>query len=176
MGFCLSKCSTGIDFIHDPSAASVYERDNTTSIPYNNPSNSVFRLPYDRSVRMHTDIEKVCRICFCEDEIEELENFCDCNGSIRWMHRKCLIQWIETSGNSTCRICNAEFDLTKKVSKPTFSLPIPAVDPIEDDEIIVRSRHNMRVYSNNLRNRSVENVIEQIGYDPIINIPGSMVR
>ena len=67
MGFCLSKCVTGIDHVYDPS------QDNNRVISNNNLF--VVRPPCDRSIKIHTDIENICRICFCEEENQMLESF-----------------------------------------------------------------------------------------------------
>ena len=169
MGFCLSKCVTGIDHVYDPS------QDNNRVISNNNLF--VVRPPCDRSIKIHTDIENICRICFCEEENQMLESFCDCKGSIRWMHRSCLIQWMETSGNKDCRVCNKPFDIWGKTKiRNTNNINIiSAIElPNSNNEFVNRSRNNRRIYNNNLRNRSVENIIEEIGYNPIINLPGSL--
>ena len=93
------------------------------------------------------------------------------------MHRSCLIQWMETSGNKDCRVCNKPFDIWGKTKiRNTNNINIvSAIElPNSNNELVNRSRNNRRIYNNNLRNRSVENIIEEIGYNPIINLPGSL--
>lgn len=50
-----------------------------------------------------------CRICLKSDEL--CQNFCNCKGTIQWIHRECLIRWIITSKNTSCEICKCPFNL-----------------------------------------------------------------
>lgn len=51
-----------------------------------------------------------CRICF-ESEPPELISPCDCNGTIKWVHRECLETWIKASGSKECEICKKEYNM-----------------------------------------------------------------
>lgn len=173
MGFCLSKCMTGVDFVYDPSLdANTLKKETTLK-----KSDFVVRLPYHKGIKIHTDIDKVCRICFSDDRLESLENFCDCKGSIRWMHKDCLLKWIETSGNRECRVCNKPFDIWNKRKNTKTHIP-SYPQQANDADLFERSRHNRRIYNSSLRNRNVENIVESIGYNPIVhsnyelNLPG----
>jgi hypothetical protein len=55
-----------------------------------------------------------CRICLeTEENMDELINPCLCDGTSKWVHRKCLNEWRETNTNSraytNCMECNYEY-------------------------------------------------------------------
>lgn len=56
--------------------------------------------------------DKRCRICF--EEKGKLYNYCDCDGSIKYMHQKCLLKWIKYSKSHRCEICKKAFTKNKK--------------------------------------------------------------
>jgi len=82
-------------------------------------------IPPKQSIRKKTKInnyivkkksekkDKICRICF--EEKGKLYNYCDCDGSIKYMHQKCLLKWIKYSKSHRCEICKKAF--TKKKNK-----------------------------------------------------------
>ena len=136
MGFCISKCVSNIDEVYDPSINSI-KRNNSTIKPWNIQDNN--------SIKNESDTENICRICFSDND-DYLENFCDCKGSIKWMHRNCLLKWVETSKNQKCRVCNKLFDIFKKQNKTTnITNIIEPPSPIED--ITQRPRRNRRIYN-----------------------------
>lgn len=57
--------------------------------------------------------EMVCRICYEGGDAGELLAPCDCQGSIKWVHRKCLDEWRLSSFNplhvSQCGLCHGKF-------------------------------------------------------------------
>ena len=57
--------------------------------------------------------DKKCRICF--EEKGKLYNYCDCNGSIKYMHQKCLLKWIKYSKSHRCEICKKVFTKKNKI-------------------------------------------------------------
>ena len=71
--------------------------------------------------QVHPDLncnnDNFCRICYMNDN--NLEKFCDCKGSIEFMHRKCLLKWIKRSKSLNCEICNKKYNikLTRKERK-----------------------------------------------------------
>lgn len=111
--------------------------------------------------------ENICRIC-----LEELylESFCKCKGSCKWIHRDCLIRWINVSGNMQCQICKEQFNIE-------YDRGIEISQNI-DGRMGNRNTNNRnfsrrRVYNSDMRNRPVDNIIERLGYNPIlINLPG----
>ena len=58
----------------------------------------------------------VCRICYMNNN---LTKFCDCKGSIEYMHRECLLKWIKRSKSLNCELCKSKYNikLTKKELK-----------------------------------------------------------
>ena len=68
----------------------------------------------------NTDNMKECRICLELDTIDNLIWPCKCNGSIKYVHEKCLIKWIETTTNKEykkkCSMCK-DFYFIKKINK-----------------------------------------------------------
>ncbi|XP_057781396.1 uncharacterized protein LOC130999776 isoform X2 [Salvia miltiorrhiza] len=59
-----------------------------------------------------------CRICQEEDEEQDMEAPCACNGTLKFAHRKCIQRWCNKKGDITCEICN-------KVFSPNYSCPPP---------------------------------------------------
>ncbi len=48
----------------------------------------------------------MCRICHCEEISEEfLITPCYCSGTLRYVHQKCLQQWLKSNGMSD-EICD----------------------------------------------------------------------
>lgn len=66
-----------------------------------------------------------CRICF-ESEPPDLISPCDCNGTIKWVHRECLETWIKASGSKECEICKKEYNMS--VIMTTKEIIIEVVD------------------------------------------------
>lgn len=51
----------------------------------------------------------MCRICF---DITS-ESYCNCKGSIKYIHKSCLENWIYSRNNSNmwnCEICKSEYN------------------------------------------------------------------
>jgi hypothetical protein len=59
--------------------------------------------------------KKMCRICF--EENGRIYNYCNCNGSIKYIHEKCLIKWIKYSKSHRCEICKQTYKKNHKYSK-----------------------------------------------------------
>ncbi|XP_030206353.1 E3 ubiquitin-protein ligase MARCH7 [Gadus morhua] len=63
---------------------------------------------------------EVCRICHCEGEEEyPLITPCWCTGSLRFVHRACLNQWIKSSDTRCCELCKYDFIMETEL-KPLF--------------------------------------------------------
>ncbi|XP_062243743.1 alpha-protein kinase 3 isoform X2 [Platichthys flesus] len=53
---------------------------------------------------------EVCRICHCEGDDEfPLIMPCRCTGSLSFVHRACLNQWIKSSDTRCCELCKFDF-------------------------------------------------------------------
>ncbi|KAM7489602.1 hypothetical protein LguiB_027086 [Lonicera macranthoides] len=63
-----------------------------------------------------------CRICQEEDEEEDMEAPCACNGTLKFAHRKCIQRWCNKKGDITCEICN-------QVYSPNYTLPPARTNP-----------------------------------------------
>lgn len=50
---------------------------------------------------------KSCRICFQRDQ--SLISPCLCNGSLKFVHEDCLVQWLLSSNRKRCEICQTPF-------------------------------------------------------------------
>ncbi|KAG0454806.1 hypothetical protein HPP92_023756 [Vanilla planifolia] len=66
--------------------------------------------------------EKVaeCRICLEEDDDAHMEVPCSCRGSLKYAHRKCVQQWCNEKGDTTCEICLQQFKPGYTVSSQVF--------------------------------------------------------
>ena len=53
------------------------------------------------------DTNKCCRICY--EGGRNLISPCDCKGSIRYIHKHCLLKWIKISESKKCEICNSKY-------------------------------------------------------------------
>ena len=48
----------------------------------------------------------ICRICRCEGTEESPLCYpCRCTGSIKYIHRECLVEWLICSRTTYCEIC-----------------------------------------------------------------------
>jgi hypothetical protein len=52
--------------------------------------------------------EELCRICFIQTE-KPLFHPCKCNGTMKFVHETCLMNWINVKKSNTCDICHHEF-------------------------------------------------------------------
>ncbi|KAI3948210.1 hypothetical protein MKX01_014809 [Papaver californicum] len=68
--------------------------------------------------------EDVCRICINPGDSENpLRYPCACNGSIKYVHQDCLLQWLNYSNARHCEVCRCPF---------SFSHPVYALEEDED--------------------------------------------
>lgn len=65
--------------------------------------------------------EKECRICFDENDNDELIAPCRCNGTSKYVHRKCLNKWREVNRGRTpyeiCMECREEYIVRREFDK-----------------------------------------------------------
>ena len=59
--------------------------------------------------------EEMCRIC--REEAGVLVVVCACQGSIRWVHRECLMQWVLLQKTLECELCKQPFEVSKLYAK-----------------------------------------------------------
>ena len=67
--------------------------------------------------------KKNCRICMCSKEKKgnPLIHPCKCCGSLKWIHKECLLKWITTSNNYECPQCKYKYIIKKQTKYPILS-------------------------------------------------------
>lgn len=67
--------------------------------------------------------KKICRICMCNKETKgnPLIHPCKCCGSLKWIHKDCLLKWITTSNNYECPQCKYKYLINKQNKYPLLS-------------------------------------------------------
>eukprot|EP00111_Clytia_hemisphaerica_P006995 TCONS_00020286-protein len=60
--------------------------------------------------------QNVCRICYGNDEEEQLVAPCKCLGTVQYMHESCLLTWLK-SGATHCELCKTNYNF-KRILKP----------------------------------------------------------
>lgn len=61
-------------------------------------------------------IGDMCRICHCiAEDSETLISPCDCCGSMKWVHQKCLQKWVKSRDAKKCELCGFPFNMTSSV-------------------------------------------------------------
>ena len=69
-----------------------------------------------------------CRVCHGESEPDNQLFFpCKCDGSIKYVHQECLIQWLKVSKKKKCELCGEEFHF-QKVYKSDAPYHISLID------------------------------------------------
>lgn len=61
--------------------------------------------------------KKECRICYQLDSSQNLISPCHCEGSIKFVHKKCIQKFINITENEQftryCSVCNYKYDFIK---------------------------------------------------------------
>lgn len=73
---------------------------------------------------LETDICRVCRLEVMPGQ--SLFHPCLCKGSIKYIHQKCLVQWMHYSGKEYCVLCGYWF-----LFKPIYAPDTPQWLPIK---------------------------------------------
>lgn len=72
--------------------------------------------------------EDICRICLGEaEDSEALISPCDCSGSVKWVHQRCLLRWMKSRDDENCELCGYSYDVTSSIKpfrKVTFALKL----------------------------------------------------
>lgn len=50
-----------------------------------------------------------CRICHDVGDLKDMDDPCDCKGSMKHVHRDCVQRWCDEKGDTKCEICNQTF-------------------------------------------------------------------
>ena len=106
---------------NDTETHDVPEQDHTSSL-----IDVEANIPEQQSAAEVADVDR-CRICRGEGtKEEELFYPCKCNGSIRYVHQNCLVEWLSHSHKKHCELCKTPFRFTKLYdSHMPRSVPIP---------------------------------------------------
>ena len=64
--------------------------------------------------------KKICRICYNENEQNNLINPCKCKGTMKWVHKKCLLKWLDISKKTNCQQCKYKFKLKETNNNYNF--------------------------------------------------------
>jgi len=74
------------------------------------------------------DEEEICKVCRGPSEEEEpLRSPCDCKGSIKFVHQRCLQDWLAHSQSKKCEVCQKEYKF-----KPIYRKDAPSIlSPID---------------------------------------------
>ncbi|XP_072037919.1 uncharacterized protein [Amphiura filiformis] len=59
----------------------------------------------------------ICRICHEGEQGGHLISPCRCTGTLRYLHKKCLEQWLQTRNKDICELCNTEI-CTRRKTQP----------------------------------------------------------
>ncbi|KAN0036114.1 hypothetical protein ACTA71_005415 [Dictyostelium dimigraforme] len=51
---------------------------------------------------------------------------CKCSGSIKYLHQNCLLEWIQHSKSSSCKLCGHRFRFTPRFYSPNAPEFIPS--------------------------------------------------
>lgn len=79
---------------------------------------------------MEEDQVNICRICHSEEStLQPLLRPCACNGSLKWAHEDCIVNWIKHSKTTYCGICRHHI-LIKTVYTCDLSKRLPIKDII----------------------------------------------
>ncbi|CAJ2668979.1 unnamed protein product [Trifolium pratense] len=103
-----------------------------------------FKNPNDKDCE--EQVEKIepkgeCRYCHEEEFVSRLEAPCNCAGSLKYAHRKCVSHWCNVKRNIICEIC-------KQVYQPNYSvIGPPPLDDIDMSELWRIPGTNIRVMS-----------------------------
>jgi len=54
---------------------------------------------------------KECRICREEESEQNVRTPCDCKESIKYVHLKCLCDYIQVSKQELCKVCGKQFHI-----------------------------------------------------------------
>lgn len=101
--------STSLDYSATTTAVNQSGRECIVNIDENSEDleNEVFEENSD-------NVESVCRICHCGEDVEALISPCLCIGSMRFVHHVCLMNWLQRSVKARCEICLHSFAVRRK--------------------------------------------------------------
>ena len=67
----------------------------------------------------------VCRICYEGAEPhKQLVHPCNCKGTIKFVHKQCLREWLRVSTLLQCELCNTTYDMEEVQLEPLYEPPL----------------------------------------------------
>lgn len=108
---CVGRCHASCGDCggrQQPLTMGVTQRKSKKAAQRRSRSNSSTNLPG------HTGEQAACRICLAgEQEGEPLLRPCRCDGSMRWVHSGCVVEWLRLNPAAplSCEICGEAFDV-----------------------------------------------------------------
>ena len=76
-------------------------------------------------MKMSESEQNECRICFESSRQESMVSPCDCCGSMKFVHKHCLLMWINTSHRLKCQVCGIQLRCQLTVKRPNLWTFIP---------------------------------------------------
>ena len=64
--------------------------------------------------------EPACRICYDDDSAGPLISPCDCRGSVQYIHRQCLYEWLVVDGRDHCELCGSVYMFYDLILEPVY--------------------------------------------------------
>lgn len=74
------------------------------------------------------ETNKICRICFEEDNLINLISPCNCKGSIKYIHTKCLADCIKNMNSTKCKVCNTFYNTKKNYTSNDYENDVFKID------------------------------------------------
>ena len=71
-----------------------------------------------KSARKNHAVGEKCRICLCgHEETAPLIQPCECMGTMQYVHKECLMHWLNTSYKGRCEVCFYQFKIKRDKTK-----------------------------------------------------------
>ncbi|CAH1790061.1 unnamed protein product [Owenia fusiformis] len=51
----------------------------------------------------------ICRICLSNDHETPMVSPCNCNGTVKFCHQECLLEWLSIKRSKECELCGTKF-------------------------------------------------------------------
>ncbi len=84
----------------------------------------------------------ICRICHEGEQGGHLISPCRCTGTLRYLHKKCLEQWLQTRDKDVCELCNHEIR-TRRRTRPLSEVGTDRGGDIFRKKLIVSKFSNL---------------------------------
>ena len=89
-----------------------------------------------------SNMQEKSRICLCgHEETEPLIQPCECTGTMQYVHKPCLVQWLNTSYKGRCEVCFFQFKIKRDKTKLKNWKPLPMTSTQKAKYGIIFSLH-----------------------------------